>query len=141
MEGMDSDQYLPIGEEWFLYERGLGSGSREGSCVGEGENLENRTLICLPCFAGQRHPTSSMMETMTMTRKATWRFKSSWACFVLRNSFLPLVWAGGKRCGTSSSDGHLLGFYQCWKRVWRPHLVFEPMSPFLFFPRPDNGTY
>lgn len=46
---------------------------------------------------------SSMMETMTTTRKAMWRFKSSWACCTPRNSFLPLDWVGGKRCGSPSS--------------------------------------
>lgn len=99
---MDHYQSLPTGEEWFLNKRGLRRGSREGASVGEDENLGNRTLTSLPCFAGQRHPMSSMMETMTMTRKVTWRFKSSWACYIPRNSFLPLVWAGGERCGGHS---------------------------------------
>lgn len=58
------------------------------------------SLSLFPCFVGQRHPTNSMMEIMTMTRKATWRFRRSWACYVPRNSFLPLGWVGGKKCGS-----------------------------------------
>lgn len=39
---------------------------------------------------------SSMTETMTMTRKAMWKFKTDWACHVPRNFFFPLSWVGGK---------------------------------------------
>jgi hypothetical protein len=37
-----------------------------------------------------------MMETMTMTRKVMWRFKSSSGCCVPWNFFSPLGCVGGK---------------------------------------------
>lgn len=87
--GLTNDQsLLTEGEDWSFDKGGLRSGSREGVYVREDWDLESGTLnLSYPCFAGQRHPMSSMMETMTMTRKVMWRFKSS--C-VSRNSFLPL---------------------------------------------------
>lgn len=37
---------------------------------------------------------SSMMETMTTTRKAMWRFRSSMGCYVPRGSFSLVGWKG-----------------------------------------------
>lgn len=106
---MISDQCLSTErEEWFLDRGVLRSCSREGAYVEEDWNLESRMFISLsPCFAGQRHPMSSMMETMTTTRKVMWKFKSIWPYCVPRNSFYLLVGWEGKGVGPPALDWSL----------------------------------
>lgn len=143
---MNSSQSLPAeGEEWFPDNGGLRNGSREGTYVGEDWNLESGNLTSLslfPCFVGQRHPMNSMMETMTMTRKATWRFKSGWACCVPRYSFLPLGWVGGKRCGSSTPGQVTLRAFTNAGGGFGDHILFwNQLSPLFSLPRSENGTY
>lgn len=85
---------------------------------------------------------SSMMETMTTTRKAMWRFKSSWAGCVPRNSFLPLDWAGGKRFGSPCSGVVTFTGFTDAGGLFGGHILFSnQVSSFFSLPRPDNGTY
>lgn len=85
---------------------------------------------------------NSMMEIMTMTRKVTWRFKRSWACYVPRNSFLSLGWVGGKKCGFPTPGQVTFRAFTNPGGGFGDHIWFlNQLSPFFSPSRPENGTY
>lgn len=84
---------------------------------------------------------SSMTETMTMTRKAMWKFKTDWACRVPRNSFFPLSWVGGKRCDSPTPGLVTFRAVTNTGGGFGDHLWFlNQLFPFFSLSRLDHGT-
>lgn len=139
---MTSDQSLPTGGEEWLPDKRAWEVAPERVPVWENTGTWRVGPSPLsPCFAGQRHPMSSMMETMTTTRKAMWRSESSGLAVFPGNSFSPLDWVGGKRCGSPNSGPVTFTGFTNAGGLFGDHIWFSnQLSPFFSLPRPDNGT-